>query len=1143
MSEDKNDDKTQTHLVITNETVIDHYRIIDKIGSGGMGDVYLAEDTKLKRKVALKFLSSNMCQDENLLTRFKREAQSIAQLDHPNIITVHEVSEYKSRPFFVMQFVQPRSLKDYSQDKNPSINQIIKIMIDISDGLQTAHQNNIIHRDIKPSNILIDESDRPKIVDFGLATIKGMSQLTEIGTTMGTTQYMSPERIKGEQGDARSDLFSLGILFYELLSGELPFKGENPQAVMHSILNKEIDPLKDNVPDQIRIIVSKLLCKDPEDRFQSGNELSNALQLVLTSPSGETVTVIKPVSRKKNYFKLIISALIVVIAIISYIYVINSSTETDITPKDQKSIMEQWDNSIAVLPFNDFSTNQDQSAFCDGIMFEIIRRLGSYKNLKVPSANSVLRYKNRELDVEKFGKELKVSHLLVGGIRKTDNSVSGEVRLWQVEDGNELWSYNFDDSIGFSGSIQDTISQAIADQLKIELLGFDGQQDRDYTSNADAFQLYTQGRVYMIKKDIKHLDQAEEFFNQVIEMDSTYVPAYSGLIDLFNLKNEIIIYQNRLDDTNYELNRERALEIEKIAIIIDSNNTELQASMGLNDFNQYKFDEAEEHFKKSIEINPNYFPAHKRYAKLLLHMNRRDDSHKELEIAYNLDPLDMETIVTLIKAKARFEEWDAVEELYQHALEIDPNDPDPLIAYAAGKLRYGQGKIDVTGLDTLFDVAISYDSLKVKDVAYAYISLGDTAKSFDYLGDYIKRNPSDYNMYETRGIINYLCCRYDSVISDCKIILENDSLNQSALYYISLAYLYNDDLGNLETAIQDYKNRYPDVSTPYMLLGLAYYHIGNFDKAIPNLNQSARLNPSLVTRMVLGSILLHRRQFVLVENSLAGFMMTDDPEQLSFMSNINAMVQLYQGRIDTALIILNQGTKNDSINQDFAHEAFKHTLIAQIYEIKGENNLALEEIQKFYNLVRRTNLFEKSCGSPLLCYYLALNNKFDEAEEELEIIKDCMEDEIIPLIKQDIEKQYYFAKGSIELFKKNYRKAADNFTISEYSPIIKVTQSPVEFNRYTMMLSGIAYYKTNQIEKAIGVFETLLTTYSVDDLDHPVLMVEMHYYLGLAYEKSGRIEKAIQKYEDFLDIWRDADESLKSLQDAKERLAFLKGKT
>jgi serine/threonine protein kinase/predicted Zn-dependent protease len=286
------DDKTQAVMVLTKGTVVGHYRIVEKIGAGGMGEVYLAVDTELNRRVALKFLSPHLCQDADCRVRFKREAQAAAKLDHPNIVTVYEVGEYQSRPFFAMQHIEGQSLREYAHEHEPTIPRVLEIGIQLAEGLQAAHEKGVTHRDIKPANVLIDTHGRARILDFGLASVAGTDHLTKTGSTLGTIGHMSPEQVRGEQVDHRTDIFSLGVVLYELIAGRPPFKGDNEAATSRNIVDRDPEPLaryKSVVPDELQRIVSKALARDKALRYQHADELSADLRSMVSLVGRATI--------------------------------------------------------------------------------------------------------------------------------------------------------------------------------------------------------------------------------------------------------------------------------------------------------------------------------------------------------------------------------------------------------------------------------------------------------------------------------------------------------------------------------------------------------------------------------------------------------------------------------------------------------------------------------------------------------------------------------------------------------------------------------------------------------------------------------------------------------------------------------------
>lgn len=338
----QNDDKARSFMTLNNGAMIGHYRIIEKIGAGGMGEVYLAEDPELNRKVALKFLPADLCRDADCRARFKREAQAAAKLSHPNIITIYEISEYQSRPFFAMELIEGDSLADFLKKNDHSIEKVIDLAIQICEGLDKAHQAGIVHRDLKPSNILVDHDGRVHIVDFGLAAIKGVDRLTKNGTTSGTLPYMSPEQTRGEELDQRSDIFSLGVVLYEMVTGRLPFTGDYDPAIIYSIGCEEPAPMMQyeaGIPDGLQEIVGTMLAKQPDQRYQATRALSDDLKRVL---AGEVPTVIATSRRRRRIRRAALVAGLVFL--IAFGYWITTAIMAPRTPQAGR-------NMLAVLPF------------------------------------------------------------------------------------------------------------------------------------------------------------------------------------------------------------------------------------------------------------------------------------------------------------------------------------------------------------------------------------------------------------------------------------------------------------------------------------------------------------------------------------------------------------------------------------------------------------------------------------------------------------------------------------------------------------------------------------------------------------------------------------------------------------------------
>ena len=528
MNMEPDDDNTRTHVVLTKGTMVSHYRIARKIGAGGMGEVYLAEDTKLKRNVALKFLPLHLCQDEDCRKRFTREAQAAASLDHPNIIHVHEVSEFKGRPFFAMQHVEGQSLREMIAGRDQPIDRILEIVTQVCEGLQAAHNKGIIHRDVKPSNILIDGHGRVRIVDFGLASVVGSDQLTKTGSTLGTVGYMSPEQVQGKEIDHRSDLFSLGVVLYELITKQNPFKRDSEAATLAAVSQNNPEPLtryKADIPDELQRTVSKLLEKDPSLRYQVASGVTSDLKrLIAPMQSSISVSPVRRGSRWPPWASVGVAALVLV-AVLGWRFL----------QTDEEPVASKGRKMLAVLPFENLGAAEDEY-FADGMTEEITARLAVVHNLGVIARTSAIRYKKTDKSIQQIGEELGVDYILEGTIRwqKSDESV-GRIRvtpqLIKVSDATHVWAEIYDEVLTQVFDVQTDIAQKVVSELNIVLAGSEQKAiETKLTENLRAYDLYTRGWEYrdrfMGKEDLL---RAMELFEQAIALDSNFVAAYGSL--------------------------------------------------------------------------------------------------------------------------------------------------------------------------------------------------------------------------------------------------------------------------------------------------------------------------------------------------------------------------------------------------------------------------------------------------------------------------------------------------------------------------------------------------------------------------------------------------------------------------------------
>ena len=528
-ADESHDDKTQTHVVLTKGTMVAHYRIVEKIGAGGMGEVYLAEDTKLNRNVALKFLPFHLCQDEDCRKRFIREAQAAAKLNHPNIVTIYEVADYNGRPFFSMECCEGKPLRDVIKGNDISIEEAVNLIIQICEGLDKAHTAGIVHRDIKPSNIIIDSDGRAKLLDFGLATVKGTEKLTQTGSTLGTIGYMSPEQIEGKATDARSDLFSLGIVLYELIANKSPFRRDDETATLKAILQDTPEPLaryKSDVPDDLQRVVNKMLEKDPTLRYQSATGVIPDLKK-LSSDSTSTVQIEKKRDRWNRY--VVPSAVVVMLAVVAIWYFGYRDRTPTSSAKDDRI-------RLAVLPFENLGAPEDEY-FADGLTEEITSKLGIVGKLGVISRTSTMQYKNTDKGLPEIAAELGVDYIIEGTVRWDKTGDTSMVRitpqLIRVSDNTHLWADNYERPLTRIFSVQTDIAASVLKNLDITLL----QPERDAiadrpTGNMEAYDLYLRGIDHLhhgVGFAEPDLLSAVEIFQRAINLDSSFALAYTSL--------------------------------------------------------------------------------------------------------------------------------------------------------------------------------------------------------------------------------------------------------------------------------------------------------------------------------------------------------------------------------------------------------------------------------------------------------------------------------------------------------------------------------------------------------------------------------------------------------------------------------------
>ena len=610
---------------------ISHYKILEKLGEGGMGVVYKAEDTKLDRFVALKFLPPHLIQAEEQKKRFIQEAKAASALDHPNISTIYEIDETEDGQMFIaMAYYEGETLKARTEHGPLSLEEAIDIAMQLAQGLARAHEEKIVHRDIKPANIMITHRDEVKIVDFGLAKLAGRTLLTKEGTTLGTVAYMSPEQAQGTEVDHRTDIWALGVVLYEMITGRQPFEGDYEQAVMYSIMNEDAAPmtgLRTGVPMELERIIDKALAKDPKERYQHIDETLVDLQAVRKKlDSGSAKMKAHPTLKKSEKSKRL--HLYAVAAALIGILTIFAGFELFQTSRDAM-------DSIMVLPLQNFSGESEQEYFVDGMTETLITELSKITGLRVISRTSSMRYKNSDKTPPEIASDLDVDAIVEGSVLRAGDRVRITAQLIDARADKHLWAENYDRDLGDIFRLHSEVARAIVDQIRITLTPQDEVRlGSTETVDPEAYQLYLKGRYLWSQFTEESLLKSVDYFEQAITRDPNYALAYTGLASAYSgLSSDF-----RPPHETMPKARQAATK----ALELDETLADAHITLGLVKF-FYEWDwyATEKEFKRAIELNPSSAEAHTWLALYLTSMGRQNESIPELEKAQKLDPFSL----------------------------------------------------------------------------------------------------------------------------------------------------------------------------------------------------------------------------------------------------------------------------------------------------------------------------------------------------------------------------------------------------------------------------------------------------------------------------------------------------------------------
>ncbi len=635
---------------------------MEKLGEGGMGVVYKAEDTKLKRTVALKFLPRGLEAQEPERARFLQEAQAAAALNHPHICTIHDILSEGDQQFIVMEFVDGKTLRQLVPIQK--MQTAIDCAIQIGDALQEAHSKGIVHRDIKTDNIMVNAKNQIKVMDFGLAKLKGSLKLTKTSSTVGTLAYMAPEQIQGGEVDARSDIFSFGVVLYEMLTGHLPFRGEHEAAIVYSIVNEDPMPIQNHLPDissELLHVLNRALEKEPEERYQSVHDMVIDLRRL----KKETTRVVRSrtddrrgasshlVGFMRTSSKWLWITLGIVIAAVITLYFILFRQSEKI-------------ESIAVMPCSIAKADTSIEHLSDDLTESIINSLSPLPMIRVKSYSAVARYKGRDVGLEQVGQELAVDAVVIERMSLRKDQLSLTVELVDTKTGNQIWGHKYSESLAGVINLQPEILRDITQKLQLKLSGEEKQRLlKKYTENPEAYQLYAKGRFYLNKRTSDGVDSALANFTQAVMLDPNYARAYAAIAETY------------LVGFTLHLSPKECLQRAKKATLqapeLDYDLAEAHsAKAALLGYYEYDFVTAEQEFRRAIELNPNFSTAHHWFAEYLIVRGQFQEGFAEYGRGKELDPTSLAILSDYGLGFYYARQYDrAIEEL-QKVIQLDP---------------------------------------------------------------------------------------------------------------------------------------------------------------------------------------------------------------------------------------------------------------------------------------------------------------------------------------------------------------------------------------------------------------------------------------------------------------------------------------
>ena len=713
---------------------ISHYRIVEQLGAGGMGVVFKAQDSRLERAVALKFLPEKLAQQPQALDRFRREARAASALNHPGICTIYDIGEQDGRAFIAMEFIDGETLRAHIHGKALPLDELLELGIEIADALEAAHAEGIIHRDIKPANIFVTKRGRAKVLDFGLAKLvpKGITGADSegvqsdsnsiVGIISGTPSYMSPEQVRGDGLDSRTDIFSLGLVLYEMATGRQAFSGGTGGIVIEAVLTRPPAPVRSinpDIPQRLEEIIDKALHKNRDQRYQHAADLGADLQRLKreidsgSRAAGEisqsaAASNAGPLSSTSEH---------------------KSQTSTDDTRALRARRASKNIDSLAVLPFDNASRDPDHEYLSDGITASLINILATVPKLRVMAQSTVFRFKGRGIDPQAIGRDLNVRAVLTGRVMQSGGSLRIGAELVDVATGSRLWGAQYDRKSGEIFAIQDDISNEISEKLKLQLTHAQKKRlTRHQTEDPEAYRIYLKGRHHWNKWTEEGFYKAIEYFQQAIEKDPAYALAHAGVADSYVLLG----WNSYLPPKDaFPKAKAAALTAFQFDPDLGEAHTPLAAVLWLYDWH---WPEAEKEFKRSLELNPAYPTANHWHAEYVMTMGRHAEAIAQMKDSQTLDPLSLIINVAIGWAHYMARRYDeALAQLLQ-TVDLDPN--YPVTYWILGLVYRTTGRYDLAITEGEKGAKLSGGSPLVRaSLAHSYGKAGRTKEARQILDD------------------------------------------------------------------------------------------------------------------------------------------------------------------------------------------------------------------------------------------------------------------------------------------------------------------------------------------------------------------------------------------------------------------------